>query len=75
MLLKEFFPVLVNFNGRTEPPGTWKHYVAAPDTPNQDGLEYDNCLERVEETFWVCFFSFSFFAISTPYLIPEKFVD
>jgi hypothetical protein len=51
MLLKEFFPVLVNFNGRTEPPGTWKHYVAAPDTPNQDGLEYDNCLERVEETF------------------------
>jgi hypothetical protein len=56
VLLKEFFPGLITFIGRTEPPWTWKHYVAAPDTPDQDGVEYDNCLARVEETFWVCFF-------------------
>jgi hypothetical protein len=43
VLIKEFFRSLVT-------------YVAAPDTPNQDGVEYDNCLERVEETFWLCFF-------------------
>jgi hypothetical protein len=54
--LKEFFPGLVTFNGRTEPPWTWKHYVAASDTLDQDGVECANCLGRVEETFWVCFF-------------------
>jgi hypothetical protein len=58
VLLKEFFPGLVNFNGRTEPSWTWKHYIAAPDTPDQDGVEYDNCLERVVKTFWVCFFCY-----------------
>jgi hypothetical protein len=69
VLLKEFFPGL--FNGRKEPSWTWKHYVAAPDTPDQDGVEYDNCLERVVKTFWVCFFLLH----QTPYLILEKFID
>jgi hypothetical protein len=27
-----------------------------PGTPDEDEVEYDNCLERVEETFWVSFF-------------------
>jgi hypothetical protein len=62
VLLKEFFLGLVNFNERTEPPWTWKHYAAAPDIPDQDGVEYENYLVRVEETFWVCIF----FAISIP---------
>jgi hypothetical protein len=61
VLLMEFFPGVVTFNGRTEPPWTWKHYVAELNTPDQDGVEYANCLERVEEIFWVCFFD-----ISTP---------
>jgi hypothetical protein len=59
VLLKECFPDLVRFNGRTEPPWTWKHYATAPDTPDQDGVEYENCLERVEETFWVIFLAIS----------------
>jgi hypothetical protein len=55
MLLKEFFSGLVNFNGRTEPLWTWKHSVTVLDTPDQDRVEHDNCLEPVEETFWVFF--------------------
>jgi hypothetical protein len=34
VLLKEFFLGLVNFNERTEPPWTWKHYAVVPDTPD-----------------------------------------
>jgi hypothetical protein len=48
VLLKEVFPGLVTFNGRTESPWTWKHYAVTPDTPNQDEVECDNCLERVD---------------------------
>ncbi|PUZ42522.1 hypothetical protein GQ55_9G589200 [Panicum hallii var. hallii] len=55
VILKECFPGLVNFNGRTEPPWTWEHYAAAPDAPDEDGVEYSNCLERVEERFWQYF--------------------
>jgi hypothetical protein len=59
VILKECFPGLVNFNGRTEPPWTWEHYAAAPDAPDEDGVEYSNCLERVEERFWVFLLSLS----------------
>jgi hypothetical protein len=55
LLLKECFPGLVNYNGRIEPPWTWEHYAAAPDAPDEHGVEYNNCLERVEERFWVIF--------------------
>jgi hypothetical protein len=50
VILKECFPGLVNFNGRTEPPWTWEHYAAAPDAPDEDG---------VEERFWVFLLSLS----------------
>jgi hypothetical protein len=49
VLLKEFSPGLFNFNGRTKPPRTWKHYAAAPDTHDQDEVEYNNCLDQDSE--------------------------
>jgi hypothetical protein len=55
VILNENYPSLVKFNGRSVYPKTWKHFGAAPDAPNQDGVQYENRLEWVEETFWVFF--------------------
>ena len=69
VILKEYFPGLVNYKGRVEPPWTWEHYAAAPDAPDEYGVEYNSCLERVEETFWVIF------AIYVPHPIILMFID
>jgi hypothetical protein len=54
VILKENYPGLVEFNGRNVYPKTWKHFAAALDALN-NGVQYENCLEQVEETFWVFF--------------------
>jgi hypothetical protein len=48
VILKENYPGLVEFNGRNVYPKTWKHFAAAPDAPDEDGVQYENRLERVE---------------------------
>lgn len=56
VLIKHFFPGIVNFKGRDEPAWSWKHYRIAPDDPESAILNrLPSRLHRVEEDFWVCF--------------------
>jgi len=53
VLIRWYFPGLVTYRKRLEPTWTWRHYQAAEDTTDEGGMQFDNCLERVEESFWV----------------------
>jgi hypothetical protein len=45
VILKENYPGLVEFNGRNVYLKTWKHFAAALDAPDDDGVQYENRLE------------------------------
>ncbi|EEE53176.1 hypothetical protein OsJ_36026 [Oryza sativa Japonica Group] len=54
VIIKHFFPGIVNFKGRDEPAWSWKHYRIAPDDPESAILNrLPSRLHRVEEDFWV----------------------
>jgi hypothetical protein len=52
-LVREHFPGLVEFAGKTEPAYTFDHYTVAPDTEDLRGREFRNKAERVREELWV----------------------
>ena len=52
LLIKEKFPSLVQFSGTIEPAYTWAHYVAVPDTPDQDGRVFADKAQHVKAELW-----------------------
>jgi hypothetical protein len=52
LLCREHFPGLVKYARVMGPACTFDHYVVAPDAVDQDGREFNNKAERVNQELW-----------------------
>ena len=53
LLCKRHYPGLMDIAGVRQPASSWENYITAVDTPDTEGMAYDNKAQRVLNELWV----------------------